>query len=327
VISLARSVEKLSRIVAVDSGKYDTKAVLKGVESDDKKLSEDKKIKFRTKMDITEEPKASDGRSCVVDYHGKKFLIGDGAETVDYDKSKAKNIHKMATYTAVAKLVEDEDEVILAIGCPLSIWTNVEERDEYKKYMNDEGPIEINLNGKLKKFTIKTIVVCPESSGIIFKNPNKYKDKLVAVIDIGGLNTNCCIYDRLIPVKSTCFTTSLGANVLRNELKQHLNSVFKDANLQDIQMEHVIKEGFIKSNKEESKKIIGNFLQKHIVKVVEEAKKKGWDVINLDFVFVGGGSKLLEAEIKTIIPDAEVSESAEWDNAEGFAAVASMKAE
>lgn len=308
-----------TKLISVDSGKYATKGLYK-----DNDGSEPRKIMFRTKMDKTDEIKSTDRKSCVVEYDGERVLIGDSAETVDFDKTKAKKIHKLATYCAVAQLIEDGDEIVLTVGCPLSIFNNVEERNQYKEFMHDKGEREIILNGKVKKFTIKKVIVCPESSGVIFKNPNKYKEKLVGIIDIGGLNTNCAIYDRLAPIRSTCFTTNLGANVLRNDLKQHLNSVFAEVNLQDWQMEHVIKLGYIKSNKEESEKIIKDFLQRHINNIVDEAKKKGWDIKNIDFVFVGGGSKLLENEIRNVIPDAEISETAEWDNVEGFSVIGGM---
>lgn len=299
------------KVLSVDSGKYATKAIIKLEDGD-------KKIIFRTKMDSTMEEKSADKRSCVMVYNDDRVLIGETAETVDYDKTKAKKIHKYCTYSAIAQLVENGDEVILTIGCPLSIFNNVEERNQYKKYMHDKGELNIKINGNEKTFTIKKVIVCPESSGIVYKNTMKYKGKLIGVIDIGGLNTNCSIYDNLAPIKSTCFTTNLGANIMRNELKQHLNSIFPEINLQDWQMEYIIKDGFIKSNKEESKKIIKDFLQKHINNIIGEAKRKGWDINNIDFIFVGGGSKLLEGEIKNVIPDAEISDTAEWDNVEGF---------
>ena len=220
----------MKKIVAVDPGKYATKAMTK---NDDKI----EKIIFRTKMDDTREEKSSDSRSCVVKYKDHHVLIGEGAETVDYDKTKTKDIHKIATYTAIAQLCNNGDEITLVVGCPLIIFSNVEEREKYKEYMKGEGDIEIYLNGKKKHFTITKVIAAPESSGIIFKNVNKYKDKLIGVIDIGVLNTNCCIYDRLIPVKSTAFTTNLGANILRNELKQHLNSISR-SKLTRLQMEH-----------------------------------------------------------------------------------------
>lgn len=299
------------KVLSVDSGKYATKAIINLEDGD-------KKIIFRTKMDSTMEEKSADKRSCVMVYNDDRVLIGETAETVDYDKTKAKKIHKYCTYSAIAQLVENGDEVILTIGCPLSIFNNVEERNQYKEYMHDKGELNIKINGNEKTFTIKKVIVCPESSGIVYKNTMKYKEKLIGVIDIGGLNTNCSIYDNLAPIKSTCFTTNLGANIMRNELKQHLNSIFPEINLQDWQMEYIIKDGFIKSNKDASKKIIKDFLQKHINNIIGEAKRKGWDINNIDFIFVGGGSKLLEGEIKNVIPDAEISDTAEWDNVEGF---------
>ena len=302
----------MSKLVSVDSGKYATKALIKNGDVS-------RKISFRTKMDETLEDKSSDARSCVFEYNGQRFLIGEEAETADYDKSKAKDIHKYSTYAAIAQLVEDGDTVGLAIGCPLSIYHNVEERKAYRDFMVAPGKISVILNGKSKSFTVDKVFVCPEGSGIIYKNPVKYKNSLVGIIDIGGLNSNCCIYDKLTPVKSTSVTTNLGANIMRNELKQKLNSAFPEVNLNDWQMEDVIQKGYIKSRKEESERIISEFLQRHVNAILQECVKKGWDLKNIDLIFVGGGSKLFEQEIKKMIPDAEISPSAEWDNVEGFA--------
>lgn len=305
----------MARIIGVDSGKYATKVLLYSPTGAHKKFS------FRTKMDETQEEKSQGSKSCVLEYGDQKVLIGDEAETADYDKSKAKGIHKLATYAAIAQSVENGDHVILACGCPLAIFNNVEERKAYKEFMWDKGEINLKINGKEKNFTIDNVVVCPEGSGIIYKNPAKFKNVLVAIIDIGGLNTNCCIYDRLTPVKSTAFTTNLGANIMRNELKQRLNSVFKDANINDWQMEDIIRKGFIKSNKEESAVIIDEFLQKHVAAIMQECTKKGWDIKNIDFIFTGGGALQFEREIKRIIPDAVIGEDADWENVQGFAEV------
>lgn len=308
------------KIVAVDSGKYATKAKLKGDGNE-----ADRRIAFRTKMDPTQEDKASDGYSCVFEYEGKRYLIGREAETANYETSKAKDIHKYSTYAAIAQLVNDGDSVQLAIGCPLSVYFNVDERKAYRKFMVETGDINVILDGKSKTFNISDAFVCAEGSGILWKNPGKYKNSLVGIIDIGGLNSNFCIYDKLAPVKSSYGTTNLGANIMRNELRQKLNSAFKDVNIQEWQIEDILSKGFIKSNKEESAVIISEFLQAHILKILEECKKKGWDINNIDLIFVGGGSKLFESEIKKLIPDAEISEDAEWDNVDGFAALAGVK--
>jgi plasmid segregation protein ParM len=312
----------MSIIIAVDSGKYATKAVRRTASG------ELKKIMFRTKMDDTNEVSSNDRKSCVVKLDGKSYMIGNSAETVDYEKSKAKDIHRICVYTAVAKMLEkDEKEVVIAVGCPLSIFVNVNERANYRNYFMEDTDVIISINGEKRDFTIKDVVVCPESSGIIFGHHKEYKNRMVGVIDIGGLNTNCAVYDRLNPVRSTMFTTNLGANILMNDLKQVINSTFPEANIQDWQMEHIISEGYIKSHKSESAEIITNFFTKHFLNILDECKRKGWDLNNIDLVFVGGGSKLLEREINKLAPEGSViSSTAEWDNAEGFLTVGEMHA-
>lgn len=314
---------KIKKFVAVDSGKYATKACLFSM--NDEKIKD--KIVFRTKMDETDEESTYSKNSYVLEFNGEKYLIGDEAETVNFETSKAKDIHKLSTYAAIGQLIDDGEVIGLAIGCPLSTYNNKNERTQYKNFMFESGKISITINGIKKTFTIDKVFVFAESSGYLYKNAMKYKDSTVGVIDIGGLNTNNCVYQNLIPIKSTSFPTNLGCNVLRNELKQELNSTFSDINLQDWQMEEILRNGYIKSKKEESSEIINIFLQKHVNKILNECVKKGWDLKNMDLIFVGGGSKLLKDQIKKVIPDATISDTAEWDNVEGFAEFGAIKYE
>lgn len=310
-------------IIAVDSGKYATKAVTR---TPGKK--ELKKIMFRTKMDETEEDVSNDRKSCVVIYDDHKYMIGESAETMDYEKNKAKDLHKISVYTAIAQLItRNSEHVVLAIGCPLSIFENVDERKKYADYFMGEKDIEISINQQRSNFTIDKVIVCPESCGIIYNHNKEYKDRIIGVIDIGGLNTNCCVYNHLSPIRSTMFTTNLGANILANNLKQEINSEFPEANIQDWQMSSVIRDGFIKSHKEESEKLISKFFEKHVISILNECKRKGWDLNNIDLVFVGGGSKLMSRDIKKHTPkETVISPEAEWDNVLGFLVVGELDA-
>ena len=306
---------KSTKIIAVDSGKYATKAYTK----DGDKVN---KIMFRTKMDKTDEEYTSLIDTYVVSFNGdsQRYMLGNGAEGVDYDKSKAKDIHRFAIYTAIARLANNGDNINLTVGCPLNVFNNVEERKAYQQFImgSDNGKISMIINGDEFEFTLEKVNVCPESSGFIWGRMEEYSRKLIGVIDIGGLNTNACIYEKLAPVKSTAFTNNMGANILRNELKLALNQKFIDCNLQDWQMEDIIENGFIKSKPQESRAFISSFLANHIQNVLNDCKRKGWDLNNIDVIFVGGGSKLFKREILALLPSAEISKTAEWDNVEGF---------
>lgn len=306
----------MKRIVSVDSGKFATKAAMK------EKNGSTRQIKFRTKMDKTHEDSTTVVDSYVVEYDGRKYIIGNEAETIDFDRSKAKEIHRLCTYLAIARLVENNEEVYLVVGCPLEIYHNVEERKAYQQYIKGEGNIKITINGKQKNFHIMAVNALPESSGIIYKNAAKYREDVIGVVDIGGLNVNGCVYEKMVPRKPTLFTSNLGANVYRNELRQHLNSTFKDANLQEYLMDKVIKDGYIKQYKEESAKVIQEFRQEYFERIMRDCKRKDWDMKNMDIIFIGGGSAMFINEIKAAGYTLGASENQlDKENVLGFLAV------
>lgn len=298
------------RIIAGDSGKFNTKAVVKTKEG---KIE---RVMFRTKMDETDESKTVYENTFAVNFKGQRYLLGDKAETVDYDTSKAKELHKIALFTAIAQLVNDNDTITLFAGCPLNIFKNIEARKKYEEYLRQDKKVTIEVNEQKKTFIIEEVIACPESSGIIFKEPH-LGDKVVVVVDIGGLNTNACVYDGGDPILSTAFTLNEGANVLTNNIRLKLNEKL-GLNIQDFQMQQILRDGFVKPHIGESKEIIQSMLQEHIDTIITELKKKNYDINTLDFVFVGGGSLLLQKQILQFIPDAVISKNAVWDNVEGF---------
>ncbi len=84
--------------------------------------------------------------------------------------------------------------------------------------------ISIKVSDTTKHLVIRSVIVLPESSGVIFLEPEKYGKSLIAVIDIGGLNINCSTYNLVVPVLSTLYTDTLGSNVLTQNLKNALST-------------------------------------------------------------------------------------------------------
>ncbi|MDF2879577.1 MAG: hypothetical protein K0R54_134 [Clostridiaceae bacterium] len=307
----------MKRAVAIDSGKFATKAITKDSAGNIVQLY------FRTKMDDTNEKLTTSKESYVVEFQGKRVLIGKQAEAIDYDKDKTKILHKIAIFTAISQLVDDGDTVKIAVGCPMDLFNNFDERQSFSNFLTEDKKVNLIVNNKPFSFTLEEAKIFPESSGIILRKFDYYKDRLIGVVDIGGLNVNACVYDRGDILKNTCFTLNRGGNVLLNDLRLHLNQEFK-SNLQEWQMETVIKDGFIRKNPEESKKVISKFLQDYVDEIMKEAKKRNWDIDNMDFIFIGGSSLLLNEEIKIAVPHAEISKNAIWDNVEGFGFVVGL---
>lgn len=302
----------LVKKVVVDSGKYGTKAI--GRNSN----GELQRVYFQTKMDPTQETFTVANESFVINIDGENYLIGKNASRNDSDTSKTKELHRNAIYTAIHQLVNDKDEVALVVGCPISIYTEKENREEYEQFLMESNNVDIVVNEVRKSFKIVDVNSLPESSGYVFKHMEQFIGKIVAVVDIGGLNANCCIYEGVDMLPNTDFTYNLGVNVLRNDLKKMLNKKFQ-SNLSDKQAEEAMNERQIRVNPEKSKKLINEFLLGHVEKLREAMKENQWDIHNLEFVFVGGGSILLAEEIKAIFGDeVTISQNAVWDNVEGF---------
>ena len=307
--------EKTPRFIAVDTGKFATKAVtLRGDGSE-------RFITFRTKSEETMRTEAQ-GKSYIVEYKGKRYLVGEQAEVSSAKLTKAEDIHRISTYTAIHQLANGDDTVVVAIGCPLSVFENPESKEAYKKYMFPDRQIEIKVNETTKKLTILSVIVFPESSGIIYLD-RKYESMSAGIIDIGGLNVNACVYNKTMPIISTLFTENLGSNVLAQNLKNALATKYGE-DIPQWMMEDILRDGYVVDNmsssgiREGSKEFIADFKKKHIESIIKKCEANGWNLRLTRLVFTGGTSELLRNEILQVIPGAIICEEPEKVNVRGF---------
>ena len=307
--------EKTPKFIAVDTGKFATKAVtLRGDGSE-------RFITFRTKSEETMRTEAQ-GKSYIVEYKGRRYLVGEQAEVSSAKLTKAEDIHRISAYTAIHQLSSGDDTVVVAIGCPLSVFENPESKEAYKKYMFPDRQIEIKVNETTKKLTILSVIVFPESSGNIYLD-RKYESMSAGIIDIGGLNVNACVYNKTMPIISTLFTENLGSNVLAQNLKNALATKYGE-DIPQWMMEDILRDGYVVDNmsssgiREGSKEFIADFKKKHIESIIKKCEANGWNLRLTRLVFTGGTSELLREEILQVIPGAIICEEPEKVNVRGF---------
>ena len=307
------------RNVAIDSGKYATKI----------SVAKDGHIehgKFRTCMDEGLEKPGMDPSSFGVEFEGRRYLLGNQARTQDFSDSKQSEIHRIATYTALASDLVGlghGDHVNLAIGCPLQMYANKDVRKTYKNFIAPQNKeISIAVNGKRKVFTIDRSYVFPESSGVIFLNPDKYCDTVVGVVDIGGLNANCCIYEDLIPkAGADSFTCDLGGNILSRDAAMLVEQT-GTGHLSDYLINHMMADnGLKKGAHEPSAAIVRECKLKHVQKIYNECVKHGWNVDFTEIVFTGGAAWWLKDEIMQVFPYYDIDNldsDADFKNVDGY---------
>ncbi len=315
----------MRRYISVDSGKFGTKAVLRGANGEP-----ESEITFLTKCD-KEEVGSNDFRLLddgiySVEFEGIKYTVGEKDGYDSFNESKAELIHKICTYTAIARLVDNDDVVVLAIGCPLSIFLNKDACTQYVEFMRGKGRTTIKVNDVEKTFVIMSVSAFAEGSGYIYLNFEKCSEEIVGVIDIGGLNTNCCVYDHILPVRSSIFTTRLGGKRMRKALLDQLNSkLMPEVPLPDYLMDDALKKGYVMNRrdpeKEElSRRIIREYRINHVKEIYDSCISHNWALDSMRLVFVGGTSLLLKNEIKEIfgVDDDSFFDDAAFLNARGY---------
>ena len=303
------------RLVSIDAGKSDTKARMR------KPDGSDKSIVFSTRMDPTTNDVAAPG-SFITEYANETFIVGRQASTGSAISSKAEKIHRITTYTALHQLVDNNDDVRIVIGCPIAICENKVKKDEYLKFIFPENNIIVTVNGITKRFFVRKAIVAPEGSGVLYIDDSLLKG-MVGIIDIGGLNINCCVYDRGAAVISTLFTDNLGSNVFKEGLRKELFKVYGE-DIPHYLMDDIIEKGFLPDNTSKSGRVEGSekltkeYKIAHVKAIKHNCEQHGWDLKHMPLAFVGGASALFHDEICELLPAAKTYDDPAMLNAKGF---------
>lgn len=305
-------------IITVDAGKFQTKGLL-GI----------KGVKFRTKLEEVDNSISinNSNNNFYIQWKNKHYLLGDGARLIDYDITKHKLQHKLAVYTTCNILLKEQENksTNLVVLSPLMTYTNKQAREEFRQYILDKQKIIFEVNGEEASLNINDVTIFAEACGIPLNNIPKFKNKTVGVLDIGGLNVNGMIFKNMKPVKGTEFTINAGSLVIMEKIRKELNKEIKDANIQEYQMDQIIKQGYYRVETEISKEIIQTTLSSHFKEIIQVAKATNWDMKGLDIVIAGGGGLDLGIDnIQSHIPQAQLSNNPIWDSCIGGNKVGAM---
>lgn len=229
-------------------------------------------------------------------FEGKNYIIGDEASDYNYTFTKNNLHHKLMIYYCLARHARENEKIDLIIGCPLSTYINKEEQDKYSKYiMNDGKPITVEYKGKEKTFTINSVVVAPENIGGYINDFNISKRQIRGVVDIGGLNINCGIYDKGKPVKDKMFTLNLGIHILIKNIQQAVLRE-KENFINNYMCKHLLLN--MHDLDEDLYKIFDMECKKFVKLIKKSLIKNEWELEHLNMRFIGGGSIILEDYIE-----------------------------
>ena len=298
--------------ISVDAGKFACKGL--GVDT----RGELTRFYLRNKVEVLQEDVLNlDSNDYIIELDGVKYRVGNDATEIDLNVSKKSINHKLLIYIAIVKLMGNDSDIDLMIGCPMSTYVNKDKKDELINYL--KGEVAIKVNGVSYSFNIKSVNVLPESLGIPYKDTIKNKKRLIGVLDIGGLNVNGAIYDRLKPIKQSSFTINQGGLILQGKIKRALNNMF-EVNFQDYEIPYIIANGvYINGERSiEGDNLVKSVLKSHLKLILDECKRYNWNIGGIELNFTGGCSLDLKNFIDSEIKNAIVSGSSVWDNVIAF---------
>lgn len=251
------------------------------------------------------------GNSFKVEYDNQYFLVGDSVsdDYIDYELSKQNYNHRLSIYLAITRLLDIAyyskepiafAQVNLAINMPLSIYKSQKKKEEFEKFLKNNGEIiALNVNGKPFTFTIKSIILLPEGLGVAYHDMDEYRNKNLLVIDIGSLNVSYLNLVNLIPQSDKMVASTLGIHILRGKIAETLSSHY-GATIQDEVVETIFKEKYLLFDgvkQIESKEIIDKIIENHVQMIFNYAKSRKISFSNTSVVLVGGGSTVLKSHL------------------------------
>lgn len=316
-------------LIAVDSGKDSTKYVFNNEGGIQRGI-------FKTKVQKIENCGIeTEKNTFLVEFNNEQYLVGDmvSDNKMNFELSKKSIEHKICIYIAIAKALENmgNHKVKIAIGAPLSIYKNASLKEEYRNYIMNSGHVNIVINGQNIKFELVDVLILPESIGPIYSNfsSNQIRGR-ASVIDIGGLNTNICRFNNLVPDVSSMIVCNKGANILKSKIADALSErygimIYSEDVEQILQDNNIL---YLKGKPQaDSKSLIKELMKEHLNDIVNFAKKNELDIFNSNgkVVFSGGGSILLKEIIQEIYSYAHIATEAQFSNVLAFHKVLSVK--
>lgn len=316
-------------VIALDLGKWDGKAIGRSLDSTKDDV---KKFRIRTKMKELTETFIEEGEnSAKLIIDNKTIIIGEqGEESAEnFDTNKTNDLHRYCAYALISKFLTPGifGKIKVVLACPISVLNIAEAKEQYKKMIQGEGPIKINVNGLDYEFEITDIMVKAEDSCVIYTNELDKEEEL-AIVGFGGLNMNLLIYrnKEFVVRRSFEFGSVELLNYVIEDLTKYKNGsiVREDVAQEALQNGYMTKLG---DKDEVSEKKIEESKERFIKDAYLLLKKKGYDLEAIRKVaFVGGTSIKLEKAINDRFKHAvKFEDNKQWVSVEGLYKVAAKR--
>lgn len=316
-------------LIAVDAGKYQTKAIAKY-------KGNTYTVTFRTKMQqVSRLGVDIQPNSYHLEFYGNEYLLGDmvSEDYSDFSLNKTSRIHQLAIYTAITQLLKKAKtpsnvDIRLAVNVPITTYKDSIQKENFKQMVEKRGhTIHLMVNGKAYSIELSDVTLAFEGMGEIYAKSDVYKDKNTIIIDLGGLNSTFCTFNGIQPLINTMVVSDLGMNILKGKIGKVISERYGMTVSSD-DLEQVLRGGYFASKGEiyeDSKVMIEEMKLEHLQQIIQFAKSRGYTFNMSDIHFVGGGAITLRRYIKQQFPHAVIIDNPQYSNCMSFLKILEIK--
>ena len=247
--------------------------------------TESKEFMFESKV-----TKALDKYEANLILDGSMYKVGAGSNDLELDKTISFTQKACISY-AINQATRD-DEVRVMSALPINAYSNITARENYKEWL-------------LTIDKVKECEVYPEGAAATLSDLSWYKNKLVCLIDVGGLTANCMIFDNGNLVPGTAFSCQLGAIILENRLRIALQQSDL-VNIPDYQIKYLV-----------DKPQCMNTIREYFKELKQELKKMNYPT-DIQYRFTGGGAVKYSVLFKGNFKNSYLSQDSVWENVRGL---------
>lgn len=317
-------------LLSGDFGKDTSKMVGKEINDSENNL---KYVSFKTKLyNLKEGFVDVEGNSHKVTFENEEYIIGEQGQEKSYETTKTTLLHKLACYTSITQYLEPNtknNEVYLALACPLSVLLNAEAKEEYKNFIKGDGEINIEVDGNDYTFTIKDVIIKAEGSGVLYTKPEWFVNKDVLLIDIGGLNMGINVYRNGVCKKEDRYPEECGNDELVRHVREQMSRYNKGNIISRETAEKILEDGYaMKYGKVDAKSIefLDTAKKNYVKDILTNIKDKKLNLNDFaEVIFVGGTVQRVTDVIHQEIPHVKIAPNSQWSTVEGLYAVVYAK--
>ncbi len=221
---------------------------------------------------------------------GEVYRVGAGSNDLELNKTMSFTQKACIAYAIQKATIDKQVSVMSAL--PINTYSNKEAREQYKEWL-------------LSLDRVERCEVYPEGAAATLSDLSWYNDKLVCLMDVGGLTINCMIFDSGKLVPGTAFSMQLGAIILENRIRMALQQS-ELVNVPDYQIKYLA-----------DKPQCMNVIREYIREIRQELKKMNYPT-DIEYRFTGGGALKYSTVFKADFIDAYLSQDAVWENVRGL---------